>query len=121
MTLAGLTEPQVRALRILVAVDEITPRAFARKMWPDSPGWKRSYRCGPNGSSRGSMMSMAGGGYLGKLTRMDPPLACMLFRSRRYPFSRTSAYVVSRQGREALDKYDKESENETGTVEGSDG
>lgn len=118
--MAGLTEAQVKALRILVAVDEITPRAFARKMWPDSDGWRRSHKCGPSGSSRGSMMSMVGGGYLGKLTHMDPPLACMLFNSTRWPYSRTSAYVVSKQGREALAEHDKENENETGEAEGSD-
>lgn len=119
--MTGLTEAQVKALRILVAVDEIRPREFARKMWPDSPGWKHSHKCGPSGASRGAMMPMVGGGYLGKLTRMDPPLACSLFRSRRWPFARTSAYVVSKQGREALTEYEREKENgETGAVEGSD-
>lgn len=61
-----LTEPQKRALRILYEHGPLHPREFARFMWPDSPGWKVHHNCG-YGVSAGSMMAMAGGGYLGKL------------------------------------------------------
>ncbi len=63
----SLTPTQVRALTILRDHGPLTPRAFAQKMWPDSPGWQRCYKCGPHGASDGIMMALAGGGYLGKL------------------------------------------------------
>jgi len=62
-----LTQPQRRALEIIRDHGRITPGRFADLMWPDSPGHNRIHKCGPNGASKGVMMAMAGGGYLGKL------------------------------------------------------
>lgn len=57
-----LSSAQARALKIIWDYREpIPPKWFAKRMWPDSPGHKRSHNCG-YGSSRGSMMAMAGGG-----------------------------------------------------------
>jgi len=66
-----LTEPQRRALLILQGQGEqgIRPREFAKAMWPDSPGWQRSVKCGPNGSHRGGGMYTTGGAYLARLVR----------------------------------------------------
>lgn len=81
MSVRELTKAQHKALTILAEAEDITPRQFAREMWPDSPGWKRSHKCGPYGASRGAMMPMAGGGYLGKLSRVaDPPWVIMVSR-----------------------------------------
>ena len=55
-----------RALLIIRDNDVRSPRDFARLMWPDSEGWKRVHKVG-RGSSRGAAMSLAGGGFLGKL------------------------------------------------------
>ena len=65
----GLTEPQRRALEIVAEHGPIRPAQFADRMWPDSPGWQRSYKCGPWGASRGIAMARTGGAYLGKLQR----------------------------------------------------
>lgn len=68
--------PTIRALRIIDEAAQdfragsrrevISPREFAQLMWPDSPGWQRSHRCG-YGASRGAMMPKVGGGFLGRL------------------------------------------------------
>lgn len=54
-----LTEPQVRALRIVVDAGDrgIAPRAVARLMWPDSPAWhmRTRGRNGRNGAVGGTM------------------------------------------------------------------
>lgn len=65
--MAKLTEPQMRALRILHEHGPLRPREFARLMWPDSPGWDRLHNCGPYGAAYGTMMPMCGGSYLAKL------------------------------------------------------
>jgi len=62
-----LTRPQKRALTILDQHAPLRPREFAKRMWPDSPGWKRLHNCGPYGASAGTMMPMCGGAYLAKL------------------------------------------------------
>ena len=62
-----LTQAQQRALEIIRHNGRITPGRFADLMWPDSPGHNRIHKCGSYGASKGVMMAMAGGGYLGKL------------------------------------------------------
>lgn len=71
------TATQLRALRIIHAYSEqsryrfaITPKLFAKEMWPDSPGWRRSVKCG-HGSHRGGGMYIAAGGFLGKLCQYE--------------------------------------------------
>jgi len=63
-----LSAKTLAALQIIRAHPGIQPREFARLMWPDSDGFRRSSRCG-RGSSRGGGMNLAGGGYLGRLRR----------------------------------------------------
>ena len=64
-----MTPATARALGVLHDYGPLRPREFARRMWPESDGWRRSCRCGPNGSHRGGGMYLAAGGYLGALTR----------------------------------------------------
>lgn len=66
-----ISETTRRALRIIRDNPERIRFAkdFARLMWPDSPAWKRSKKCG-YGSHLGGGMYSAGGGYLGKLEKM---------------------------------------------------
>ena len=56
----------VTALTIIRDNDIRSPREFAKKMWPDSDGWKRVHKVG-RGSHCGAAMALAGGGFLGKL------------------------------------------------------
>lgn len=64
-----LTKPQRKALEILRDHGPLRAGAFAAIMWPDSPGWSSVTKCGPNGSTSGGGMNLAGGAYLGKLRR----------------------------------------------------
>lgn len=66
----NLTASQIRALTILARHGPMAPADFAQEMWPDSSGWQRVHKCGAYGASRGVMMAMVGGGYLGKLRKM---------------------------------------------------
>jgi hypothetical protein len=63
-----VTESEKRALKIIARNPGITPARFAELMWPNSEGHQRHHRCG-YGTSRGSGMALAAGGYLGKLVR----------------------------------------------------
>jgi len=62
-----LTPKRRRALEIIRDHGPIGPGRFAEYMWPDSPCWQKVYKCGNAGSSRGTMMAMAAGGFLGKI------------------------------------------------------
>lgn len=60
----------IKAIRIIYESGPINPTAFAKSMWPDSEGWRHHTKCGPKGSRKGGGMSLAGGGYLGRLDRL---------------------------------------------------
>lgn len=96
-----LTKSQAKALRILKEYDEpIRPREFARRMWPDSECWTHWTKCGNKGVSRGGGMSLAGGGYLGKLMK------------RGWVYSHYSqiyglSYALSIAGRAVMREYDE--------------
>jgi hypothetical protein len=64
----ALTKAQKRVKEILLANPGLTAGEFARKMWADSPNWKKVFNCG-NGATRGSGMIMLGGSYLRKLCK----------------------------------------------------
>ncbi len=64
-----LSDPQIRALEIIKEHGPVTPHQFALLMWPDSAGWHRITKCGPKEATHGGGMSLAGGGYLGKLRK----------------------------------------------------
>ena len=68
----------------------LSPRSFAKEMWPDSPRWKIPTKCGPYGCSRGGGMNLAGGGFLGKLSKRG--LAKLSYALRR------PAWVLTDQG-----------------------
>lgn len=63
------TPSVLKGLRIVEQAGDlgIRPREFARAMWPDSPGWNRYVRSGPNGAHLGGGMYPAGGAFLGRL------------------------------------------------------
>lgn len=74
--------PSPFLIRVLAAIDEASrndrftsPGFIANAVFPrDHPGWSRSCKCGPYGSTRGSGLVMMMGGYLGKLKRAEQPL-----------------------------------------------
>lgn len=71
-------------IRVLRAVEEAnkngrftSPSWIANAVFPsDHPGWSRSCKCGPYGSTRGSGLVMMMGGYLGSfdITRRHWPV-----------------------------------------------
>lgn len=85
-----MTPQLLRALTILKA-GSCRPAEFAKKMWPDADGWRRSIKCG-GGSHMGGGMVLAAGGYLGKLRRDG-------WAQSGYPAGTTS---ISKKGLEAL-------------------
>jgi len=104
-----LTEPQVKALTILQNHGPLRPREFARLMWPDSPGWQRHARCGPNGSHKGGGMYLAAGGYLGKLARKG-----WIYRKfKQYSWGYDSmGYILNGPGKTILRLHREEAEND---------
>ncbi len=65
----NLTPQQRKALKILQEHGPLTPRRFAKLMWPDSPGWDVMTNCGQYGVTRGGCMNLSAGAYLGKLRK----------------------------------------------------
>jgi len=63
-----LTKITIKALNILNLEygKAITANEFAKRMWPDSEGWKMVKNTG-HGATRGKGMWLAGGSYLAKL------------------------------------------------------
>lgn len=92
------SDDTLRALAIIgeAGSQGIRAREFARRMWPDSPGWQRPAKCGPKGSHRGGGMCLAGGGYLGKLAKAG--LAVRLYHSKWH-----YGYVLTLEGKQALE------------------
>ena len=66
-----MTDKALRALQIVNNHPGILPTEFAGFMWPDSPAWRRSYKCGPKGSCDGRMLVQSAGGFLGKLKKQE--------------------------------------------------
>ena len=61
-----MSTKQVHALMILRDHGPLTPREFARLMWPpDTPGWSQPQRCGPHAGG----MSLAAGALLARLLK----------------------------------------------------
>lgn len=63
----GISDTTARALRIVRDHQIAFPKQFAEQMWPGSPAWRRSVRCGAYGSHTGGGMYRAAGALLGKL------------------------------------------------------
>jgi len=94
-TYPGKTKSRVKALKILLAADQpMRPKAFAKKMWPDSPGWSSHAKCGPSGVSPGGGMAPAGGALLGRLCRAFPGIVYQRFATLRSP--RPSGYLCDK-------------------------
>lgn len=62
----GLTDFQIRALRVLADNGPMSPRQFAEKIWPDAQAWERVSNVG-NGATRGVGITRAGGCYLARM------------------------------------------------------
>lgn len=88
----------IKALHIVKDNYDIRPREFAKKMWPDSPGWQRSSRSGESGSHRGGGMYLAGGAYLGKL--YNAGLLYVNFHQYGH------GYSISQDGHKMLDEQE---------------
>jgi hypothetical protein len=87
-----ITESERNALTILANEGRgCTPKEFAKRMWPDSPGWQRHSKCG-YGSHRGGGMYQTAGAYLAKLRKLK-------LVERGWDDSR---YFLTRAGRQAL-------------------
>jgi hypothetical protein len=69
MEYKDLTDSEKRALLIIGKNKNVRPGYFARLMWPDAAGWKRSTKAGAKGITKGGGMRLAAGGYLGKLAK----------------------------------------------------
>lgn len=63
-----ITDKTARALQIVRDYPNISAKRFAKKMWPDSEGHKRSHNTG-NGATSGKGMWLSGGSYLAKLVK----------------------------------------------------
>lgn len=85
-----LTEKEKKALRIIAAYKGIRARGFARKMWPDSPAHRCTYRSG-HGSARGKGAWLCAGSFVGKLIKKG--LAWKEWKG---------GYTITRKGQEAL-------------------
>jgi len=96
-----VTETVLKALEIIDKYGSITPKYFARHMWPDSEGWSHHVKCG-NGSHRGGGMYMAAGGYLGKLNKEG--WIRMQYTSLAGTYSR-DGYILTSKGREVLTNH----------------
>jgi len=94
-----VTPARLRALTIVRDYGPIRPREFARKMWPDSPRWKSHTKCGNHGVSRGGGMSLAGGGFLGKLYRDG-----LVNRKYNDTFRSLGGYYLTDKGHKALEE-----------------
>lgn len=65
-----LSGPQKRALAIVREHQPMTPRSFARHMWPDSPAWGKETRGRDNHlGPQGGTMPMRGARMLWALAR----------------------------------------------------
>jgi hypothetical protein len=84
-----MTRTETRALEVLRSEPTgMCARDFARRMWPDSPSWRRLGRCGPNGSAYGIGIQQRAGAYLAAMERAGLVVAVhrpgrgALYRSR---------------------------------------
>lgn len=93
-----LTKFQIKALKMVRAHPKIIPSQFAALMWPDSPGWTRNCKCGPNGSCVGSGIRQAGGAKLSILHRAGLVRIYVGYDSSRY----NTEYIISDEGRRLL-------------------
>jgi len=68
---SDLTETQLRSLRIFANANRpLTPGDFAGEFFESGhPGWQRSGKCGPKGSTKGQGLVLWSGGWLGKLRK----------------------------------------------------
>ena len=102
----ALTEFEKKALKVVQEFpDGIYTRTFAKRMWPDSPAWTRTYNCGYGATTGLGIMSCAGSNLArlarkGLLVRSSRPLG-LAFR-RHYPIR----YFLSKRGAELLKRGD---------------
>lgn len=104
-----LTEHQKKAILIIGEAQNVRPRQFARLFWPDSDGWHHATKAGPHGSTRGGGMNLAGGGYLGKLTRMGLVRHNVTLEVRRGEYG--PIYTLSDKGLEFYNKLKREGDD----------
>lgn len=91
----NVTKPQKRALTILREHAPLWPGQFARFMWPDSPGWKKTHH----------MMPMCGGAYLAKLGYRGWVRPQWRYTVGRRPYF--CGYVLTSKGRELVNELNE--------------
>jgi len=102
-------KPSPFVIRVLYAISEqvrrkrfTSPAWIAHEVFPaDHPGWTRSCKCGPYGSTRGSGLVMMMGGFLGKLKHSEPPLVESWWDSG----ATNQHHCLSQAGEEMLKKH----------------
>lgn len=103
----GVGQKTLHALRFIRDHQPLRPARFAKLMWPDSPAWRISYNCGPNGSTFGRGLVMSAGSYLWKMERLG--LTNLI--SRRNAWGEyTYEWFITEKGRDLL----KEADNDPG-------
>ena len=111
-----LTRPAARALVILKTHGPQRAREFAKKMWPDSPGWKRHNACSRH-SIMGASMWLKGGQYLNYLGRKG--WVRYEWARREDPSKRANTFFLTDAGNEAIKGHFKairENENSSGSA-----
>lgn len=99
---APMTLTQVHQALVLRAGSGLSPKVFAKKVWPKAPGWNGMINTG-NGphkkptKRKGGAMNIAGGAALGKLYRAG----WATFKIDED--GRTKLYRLTAAGRKALD------------------
>jgi hypothetical protein len=96
-----MSPARLRALRIIADEPGIRPREFAKKMWPDSDGWKRHSRSGPKGAHRGGGMYLTGGAFLGRLNNDG-----LTYHTNTYQYD--TGHALTTAGERALEEAERD-------------
>lgn len=96
--MGALTPAQRKGLEILKEHGPLTPRDFARLMWPDSPAWNKRSR-GQRGTNRSGAMASTMPMLGAKLLHRLEDLSCA---SQRETSLYSRAWVISERGLQRL-------------------
>jgi hypothetical protein len=103
--ISSLTDPQLRALKILARIapnyqQATTAKAFALNMWPNSSGWTTLSDV-RKGVVRGKAMPGLGGRFLWRLRQMG------FVRVKRASWRSQYLFYISQKGRNAIKQEGK--------------
>jgi len=83
-------------LTILRKHGQLSATRFAELNWPKSECWQKSYKCGKNGSRRGTGMWLAAGSYLAKLAKAG-------YVNREHKYDGQRVFTITATGLKELD------------------